>query len=251
MNKERWYLSTIDPNAEHLAKQYGLGLELSEFCTACNLDEHFPETDSLVRKKKAMTDRCVLHGPFNELFPCAVDPKARALARDRYRQTIAAAQGYGISKIVLHAGFNPYLYYPCWFEEQSVAFWQDFVEEIPDTMTVCLENVLEKTPEMLCNILRAVHSPKLRLCLDVGHVNAYSEIPVRRWLEACAPEISHFHLHNNHGERDSHSALFDGTIAMAALLETALRLCKDATFTLELPEAESSVRRLFDENLLP
>ena len=248
MKRQNWYLSTIDPQAGKLAREYGLGLEIAEYCTAVNLDDNLKETDRAVGQKMKSADRFILHGPFNELFPCAVDPKARELAAFRYGQALERARACGIGKVVFHAGFNPYLYYPCWFEEQSVAFWRAF--EIPDGMTVCLENVLEEKPEMLANILQAVDSPKLRLCLDVGHVSAYSKTPAEDWLRSCATWLSHFHIHNNDGSRDTHSGLTEGILPMEALLHLAEELCPDATFTLELPEAGTSVCWLKEKGFL-
>ena len=87
-------------------------------------------------------------------------------------------------------------------------------------------------------------SPRLRLCLDVGHVNAYSPVDAAQWLRRCAPWISHFHLHNNNGTRDAHDPLFRGSIPMEELLTLAGELCPEATFTLELPNAENSAREL-------
>ncbi len=80
MENHRFYLSTIAADAAGTARQYALGLEIAEYCTACNMDEHFPETDAAVREKIAGIARVTLHAPFNELFPCAIDPRARALA---------------------------------------------------------------------------------------------------------------------------------------------------------------------------
>ena len=107
MENHRFYLSTIAADAAGTARQYALGLEIAEYCTACNMDEHFPETDAAVRKKLAGIARVTLHAPFNELFPCAIDPRARVLAADRFREAIALAKGYGAEKIVIHGGYNP------------------------------------------------------------------------------------------------------------------------------------------------
>ena len=243
MKREQIYLSTVDPRAGELARELGLGVEIAEYCTACNLDDFFPETDASVQKQISGVPRRLLHGPFNELFPCAIDPEARDLAARRYRQTIALARDYGADKVVIHAGFNPWLYYPVWFREQSVVFWREFLREDPG-VEIVLENVLEQEPEWLLEIVRAVEHPRLRLCLDVGHVNAYSPVGVEDWLRRCAPWISHFHLHNNDGTRDSHDGLFHGSIPMEDILNLARELCPKASFTLELPDGESSVREL-------
>lgn len=247
MDRAKIYLSTIDPQAHTVAKKQGLGLEIAEYCTAWNMDQLFPETDAAVRQKLEGIEKSVLHGPFNELFPCAIDPKARALAAERYRQAMGLAVQYGAEKVIIHGGCNPRIYYPVWYVEQSILFWREFLKDDPG-VDIVLENVLEETPDMLLDIVKGVDDPRLQLCLDVGHVNAYSQIPVIDWLTAWAPYLSHFHIHNNDGSWDSHSALYQGTIPMRHLLMKAAELCPNATFTLEVTESEPSVNWL-EENL--
>lgn len=248
MDKSKLYLSTIDSGAGEIARKAGLGVEIAEFCTASNMDEGFPEADAAVRKQVAGIERRMFHGPFNELFPCAIDPKARELARSRYRQAIALAGTYGAKRIVIHGGYHPWIYFPVWYTEQSILFWREFVKELPGEVTILLENVLEEDPDMMLDIVRGVADPRLRLCLDVGHVNAYSKVPVMEWLERCGPWIGHFHIHNNDGSGDTHSPLGQGTIPMKGLLTRAEELCPEATYTLELMDALPSVRSLLEES---
>ena len=92
--------------------------------------------------------------------------------------------------------------------------------------------------------------PSLRLCLDIGHVNAYSGHSILEWLEQWSPLVSHFHIHNNDGTQDQHAALTEGSIPMAAVLRSARELCPDATFTFELIQAEPSMRWLREEGIL-
>ena len=246
MKQERIYLSTIASDAVCTAGEYGIGLEIAEYCTAWNMDEKFFEVHSKVLEKVDGIPNRVVHAPFNELFPCAIDPKARELAAYRYRQTIVLAKQYGATKVIIHGGYNPWIYYPVWYVEQSILFWQDFLKEEPG-VEIVLENVLETDPVWLLDIVKGVNDPRLRLCLDVGHVNAYSKIPVIDWLKAWAPYLSHFHIHNNDGSWDTHSALNCGSIQMREFLKQAAECCPDATFTLEVMEAEPSVRWLFGE----
>ena len=84
-------------------------------------------------------------------------------------------------------------------------------------------------------------------CLDIGHVNAYSNVPVMEWLEKCDPYISHFHIHNNDTSRDSHSQLFEGTIPMTQLLNAIEEKCPSASITLELMDAKPSIDWLLKE----
>ena len=249
MKKDRLFLSTIAPDAAAEARRYGLGLEIAEYSTAWNMDEQFEPTHAAVTEELAGVAGRLLHGPYSELFPCAVDPTARELARFRYRQAIALARRYGAGKVVIHGGFNPKLYYPCWYTEQSVVFWKDFLREDPG-VDIVLENVLEEKPEMLLDILRQVDSPRLRLCLDVGHVNAYSPVPAEQWVTECAGRISHFHIHNNDGSWDTHCAPGEGTIPMAGLLRQAEALCPEATFTLEVCQAAPAVAWMLENRIL-
>lgn len=245
MKKEQLLISTTASDADAVARQYGLGIEIAEYCTAWNMDEKFAETDATVRCKIEGISNRALHAPFNELFPCAIDPKARELAASRYRQAIALAKQYGAAKVIIHGGYNPWIYYPVWYTEQSILFWKDFLKDDPG-LEIVLENVLETEASMLLDIIKGVNDPRLKMCLDVGHVNAYSKIAVMDWLEACAPYISHFHIHNNDGSWDTHSSLKNGSIPMRELLNRAETLCPDATFALELMGAESSVRWLLE-----
>ena len=249
LNKERIYLSTIASDAAETARSWGLNLEIAEFCTAWNMDREFPTVDRVVQETIRGVGGLLLHAPFNELFPCAIDLKARELSAARFRQAIALAKNYGARKVILHGGYNPWIYYPAWYVEQSILFWKDFLLDDPGVELV-LENVLETDPTWLSDIVKGVNDPRLRMCLDIGHVNAYSKVPVMEWLETCAPWISHFHIHNNDGTADRHSALFEGTIPMTEFLRRAEELCPNATFTLELMEDGPSVKWLADNRLL-
>lgn len=234
MKKKQLYLSTIDEKAADLARELELGLELAQFCTAWNMDEQFAQVAPQVEAQLNGISRHLLHGPFNELFPCAIDPKARVLAADRYRQALTLAEHYSAEKVIFHAGFQPYLYYPVWFVDQSVIFWKDFLANWQGSSTIVLENVMETDPQWLLEIVRQVDDPRLRLCLDVGHAHVYSKIPVQNWLEVLFPYLSHFHLHNNPGDVDRHDPLFRGTIPMDALLAGIDTLCPHATCTIEV-----------------
>ena len=249
MRRENIYLSTIADDASKIARKYGLGIEIAEYCTAWNMDDAFTATDASVQVKLDGIERKVLHAPFNELFPCAIDKKARALAADRYRQAIELAKRYGSTKVIIHGGYNPWIYYPVWYVEQSILFWKEFLKEDPG-VEIVLENVLETEPQWLLDIAKGVDDPRLKLCLDIGHVNAYSKIPLMDWLESWTPYLSHFHVHNNDGSRDQHNGLNDGNIPMKDFLLRAEELCPNATFTFELMKDEPSMKWLAENGLI-
>lgn len=230
----RLYLSTIGADSRDLALQYGLGLELAMFCTAQNLDENLQAHMASAKSAMAGLDRFWFHAPFAELCPAAIDPRARALAADRYRQAIAVARDLGVHRLVVHGGYIPLVYFPEWFVAQSVAFWRAFLETAPEGISIALENVMEPGPEMLVEIVRQVDDPRLGLCLDVGHANTLvSRTAPLDWIGPMVPWLRHVHLHNNQGEMDLHSDLGTGTAPMEQILERLLTSCPDITFTLE------------------
>ena len=252
MDKERLYISTIDlERAETLAAQHGLGLELAEFCEARRLDEEREETMALIRRKTKKAPGRVLHAPFSELCPAAIDPQVREITRRRYMDCVNIARELGIHRLVIHSGFVPIVYFREWFVPESVKFWKSFLEDLPENMEILLENVMEEEPTILRDIVAAVDDPRFRMCLDVGHANDFlSKTPVMEWIEVCAPYISHVHIHNNEGGWDLHAPLGEGTIPMAEVIARLEQLCPGVTYTLENMDAAPSLVWLQEQGFL-
>ena len=247
MKKERLFLSTIADDAVQTAREFGLGVELAQFCLAENMDKTPPDVQASL-DAALQVPRRVLHAPFAELCPAAIDPLARAVTRRRFLQAAALAKRYGAEKMVVHSGFIPLVYYPEWFAPQSAAFWREFLNDV-DGLTLCVENVMETSPDALRQIAEQVNDPRLRICFDVGHAFCQSG-ELAPWLDALAPYSSHVHLHNNHGSFDEHLGLPDGTLDIAAVIRQLEALAPQATYTLEVRSARASVEWLLKEGLL-
>lgn len=247
MKKERLFLSTIADDAVQTAREFGLGVELAQFCLAENMDKTPPDVQASL-DAALQVPRRVLHAPFAELCPAAIDPLVRAVTRRRFLQAAALAKRYGAEKMVVHSGFIPLVYYPEWFAPQSAAFWREFLNDV-DGLTLCVENVMETSPDALRQIAEQVNDPRLRICFDVGHAFCQSG-ELAPWLDALAPYSSHVHLHNNHGTFDEHLGLPDGTLDMAAVIRQLEALAPQATYTLEVRSARASVEWLLKEGLL-
>ena len=247
MKKERLFLSTIADDAVQTAREFGLGVELAQFCLAENMDKTPPDVQASLGAALEVPRR-VLHAPFAELCPAAIDPLVRAVTRRRFLQAAALAKRYGAEKMVVHSGFIPLVYYPEWFAPQSAAFWRVFLNDV-DGLTLCVENVMETSPDALRQIAEQVNDPRLRICFDVGHAFCQSG-ELAPWLDALAPYISHVHLHNNHGSFDEHLGLPDGTLDIAAVIRQLEALAPQATYTLEVRPARASVEWLLKEGLL-
>ncbi|MBQ1281742.1 MAG: sugar phosphate isomerase/epimerase [Oscillospiraceae bacterium] len=247
--QERLYLSGMDENALQLAKQYGLGFEVTEFCYAAAMDAAF----DLSAKCSALSGvaRLWFHAPFAELSPCAIDPKIRALTAQRYRQSIELALQLGIRRIVIHSGFIPLVYFPEWFVPESIRFWREFLQEMPQDILIALENVMDSSPQMLVDIAEGVGDPRFGLCLDLGHANSsISETAPLDWIEPMLPWLRHVHLHSNEGGWDIHAPLGSGTVPAGAALDLLLDRAPAATFTIENMDCRDSLRWLEEHGYL-
>ena len=248
--RDRLYCSTIGEDAMEMAKHYGLGLEMAEFCTAENLDDKRDVWQPICRERMQDASRFVFHAPFNEMCTCAVDPLVRHVTLYRFRQAAEMAASLGIRRMVYHSTHVPLLYFDCFFVEQSIGFWKEFLETQPQNLQIYLENVVDVSPKPLLDVLEGVHDPRLRICLDVGHAHVSSEIPVEEWVQALAPFLGHIHVHDNCGDHDWHLPLGEGNIDWEHLFPLIESVAPGCTYTVENMVCHGTVQWLLDHHFL-
>lgn len=242
--RDRIYLATISDDAARLARDHRLGLELDDFCTAMNMDTGFDRWDARTRDFLAHSDRFILHAPFAELHPCAIDPMVRQVAMHRFRQTAELCGRYGIRRMVVHTGFVPNVYFPVWFVEQSAQFFREFLAGCSEDFRIMIENVMDPDPQPIIDMVSAIGDDRAGICLDVGHANAVSRIPVGEWLRILSPKLTHLHIHDNDGSWDTHFIPGDGNLGFPKLFDDILAAAPEATLTCECIDAAGCVRRL-------
>ncbi len=84
-------------------------------------------------------------------------------------------------------------------------------------------------------------NPDTKICLDVGHANCFAAYSPIEFLNRYWKNIAHFHLHDNNGSEDSHSAIGSGNIDFEAIF-ALLQNFPDAqkVFELEREDFEKS-----------
>ena len=249
----RLFVSTVAEDARETALQYGLGLEIAEFCTAMNMDTDFPQWDARVRAKIDGIPAVTFHAPFNELCPSAIEPLVVEIAHRRYRQAAKLAfETYGVTRMVVHSGYVPLVYFKSYFQERSVEFWRSVLEDIPPEMTLMLENVMEDEPNLLTDIVKTIDNPRFKLCFDIGHANTIvSNTPMSEWIDTVAPHIGHVHLHNNFREWDDHNPPDNGLIDMLpAFTRLTDAIPSDATIAIESIESAPAAKWLHDNGFI-
>lgn len=251
ITRDRIYIATFTRDSLEVAKEYGFGLELNHSCVSMNMDpENWESTLEWIRKdlkEAGAEDHFIIHGPFTELSFDSIDPRAVQLTFDRYDEFLRLAKEIGAKRMILHTGYFPFLYYPEWHLEKSLEYWPEFLNKVPEDMTLLIENVFEEDPIIYRQIVEGLDRPNVRCCMDVGHINAMAskDWPAERWIEYLGPLIGHFHLHNNMGEKDLHSSLTDGTIDPAKVMDAIEKYCPDdITLTIESKTARDTAKWL-------
>ena len=259
---ENIFIATFSSEAEETALEYGFGLELNDLCISSNLEPKkrdwvISRMEGEIKRAGSSNRKNIMHGPFTELTPAAIDQRAIDLMKDRYRSTIDICTQMGIKDIVLHDGYIPLIYQKPWHLKRSILFWKEFAEEIPEGFSIYIENVFDDEPDLLCNIVDEVNASlqlpkgkeKYSICLDVGHANAMTKggtDSIVEWIKTMGMRIGHFHLHNNDGTGDNHDDVNRGTFDIERVLEAIEEYCRsNVTMTIESRKAAPSADYLY------
>ncbi|MFQ5427590.1 MAG: sugar phosphate isomerase/epimerase family protein [Thermodesulfobacteriota bacterium] len=232
--------------AERLQEALDLGLNPEVYIDGADLeamDRGFLRRAGEEFKARGL--RITQHGPYINVDPASLQEEARSKAVQKYRKAFTAARLLGARVIVLHACYsdNRFSGDVSRWVESSMKTWPEFVEMAGDIdLTIAAENIFEREPGPLKQLVEEINSPSFRLCIDSGHLNIFSGVSFEAWFKALGPYIAELHLHDNNGEADEHLPLGDGTIDFAEYFRL-LRLYKvRPVYTIE-PHGEESFRR--------
>jgi len=221
------------------ALQHDFGIEIGVFASGDAVDDPCARADyesRLTTKLRRFPGPISMHGAFMDLAVHSGDSLIAHHSRQRILDDLKLAVRLGCRKIVFHTGFNPLIPSASYRERFLAAhadFWQHAAASCPG-LTICLENQWENEPSILLDLMHRIDKPNVRLCLDVGHAHAYSEIPAVTWLTQLAPFLAHMHWSDNFGDHDSHLPLGTGSIDWAALVDRSQRLNRPLSIVIEL-----------------
>lgn len=233
-----------------LFQRTGIGVEISDFAYARNLDE---EPRSAIRSdlhalRPYLQGPLGFHAPYRSMDPASPDPAIRAVTAERYRAVISLAREFSADYIVLHANYNPQwatAKNDQYFLDACAEFYAPLIEAAGPT-SLLLENMFEDKPERLLPLLEKM-AGGLGLLLDSGHLNVYSQVPPVTWVDVCRPWLRALHLNDNTGQMDRHEALGKGTFPLQEFLEAALPqkplLCVEVK---NFEEVKASVAKLVE-----
>lgn len=248
--RNRLHIATYSKDAIDMAKNFGLGIELNHVCISELLDaDKIEETIKWIKSDLESADLpfpatndapILLHGPFTEIVPGAMDHRAVDLALGRMEEAYELCMKIGVDRMIVHSGYFPPMYYKEWHHEKSLIFWDKFLQG-KDNFTIYVENSFEDEPFMMAKLMDDFDKPNFKLCLDVGHANVTTpkDLPVEKWIEHLGSRVAHYHIHNNMGTKDTHSSLGDGTMDMSSILR-AIAQNNSSAYTLTLESQDCS-----------
>lgn len=155
---------------------------------------------------------CTLHAPFFDLSPGALDPKIRAATREKLHLAFELIDIFKPQTVICHLNFesNKHGYkIEEWFAQAEETFRLLLAIAASRQTTLALENTYESEPSQHIRMMKALNSPYAKVCLDVGHMEAFAKCHWRDWLPVM-PWVGHLHLHDNQGDTDTHQAIGHG-----------------------------------------
>ncbi|MBW9157958.1 sugar phosphate isomerase/epimerase family protein [Clostridium tagluense] len=194
-----------------------IGVEIQDFATSQLLDEGWElRVEKYKEKISGFKGTISLHGAYVDLNPGSPDKKIVEVTKERYLQTVKIAKAVKASYIIFHSQINVSIKDPKVKEikiNRQLYFWKEILEEIEQTdMVILLENFAESDFNDLLMLVEKINSPKVKVCLDLGHVLANSLLGIRQWIEGLNSYIEYIHFHWNDGSYDAHQAPIEGFI---------------------------------------
>lgn len=206
------------------AEKFQLGYEIPGFVEPAALDDAAVAIAQWQVDLSGLQGMLSLHGPVYDLNPVSWDPSIAEVSLRRYRQAVEACQALGCRYLVVHSQYNPIFaaanVQQAWLAA-SIDFWRQFAEDVlapAENLVVVIENFMEPTPELLRRLVEGVQHPQIKACLDTGHANLFSQVPLTAWLDELESSLVYLHAHNNFGVWDEHRGFDKGTLDLEGFL---------------------------------
>lgn len=226
-----------------LCNNYNLGIEIQGFYNPNTMNSEY--SNELLFNYKTILSSFIggksFHAPFWDLNLGSKNLAIRTITMETFQQAYKIAKELGCTEIVVHNGFVPNTsYYQGWVKN-ATSFWKEFFKDKDDSITIMIENQCEEDCEVLKMEIDSVNDSRLKICLDIGHAHANSNMSVEKWIQSLGDRIGYLHLHNNNGKlqerpsfmNDEHLGLEDGTIDIVKILNMLEKYCPNAIWNIE------------------
>ncbi len=196
------------------AKENNYNIEIQIFGSPRVLDTNWQEIlKDYQHKLQGFRGKISIHGPFVDLKIHSTDRQIRELTKQRYLQVLDIARELKAEIVLFHGHLHSL---PRAGSEREWAIQRnvDFISEILSkyNFTIVLENEKEQDPQVFRAFLDRINSPRLKICIDIGHLNVWAKAPFDEWARVLGNDIIYMHIHDNNSDYDSHSVPGEGKI---------------------------------------
>lgn len=243
---------------DDIIKTYNTGIEINDFANPKILNDDQLLSETKQKYTEYFNENNItrtLHGPFFDLIIHATDNAFMKLSVEKIKKAIEICNELNCKKIVFHTGYMPVLKsrnYEKIVTEKQVKFWTSVCKE-NGNLIICLENMFEKTPELICEIIEKSMMPNLCFCLDVAHCLVFSRKSIKFWIDKTGKYLSHVHLSDSRKTSDQHLALGTGKVKLNKAMKILKNVNNDLSCVIEVSGEDmvkKSIRYLIDNGFL-
>jgi sugar phosphate isomerase/epimerase len=210
-----------------------------------------PENKAEALQISQTTDLAItIHLPYSDLNLASMNQPIWEETVRQMKSCLALASDFARLAVVHPGHLSPLgMQMPDAAWSQSVLGIQQICDYASDLdMKIAVENmvnmpaILGRRPEEIQGILETVDRENVGFIFDVGHANTNGN--VENFLK-LRDKIIHIHMHDNHGERDEHLPVGNGTVpwkkVVSVLMDYKGRIVTESR---SLEEGQRSVNRL-------
>ncbi|MTK08858.1 MAG: sugar phosphate isomerase/epimerase [Hungatella sp.] len=233
-----------------LCKKYGISVNIDAFSDTDVYDVYCEEVNKnlMVYHDINITS---MHGPYKDLCLGSKDKLISSATMERFENAYNISKLLKCPNIILHHGYIPGTSIQSNWIKRAALFFDEFLREKDESITIHLENQFEHSPDILSEVITTVNDKRLGICLDVGHANCNSSTPVLKWIEHLNKKISFVHLHNNNGLSDQHLDFSSGTMDFLEICTALEKYSQNSTWLIEtnsIEDTEKSIQWLKDNH---
>ena len=234
----------------HLAAGFYPEVRMTNVQHMLNLHER-----SIERMRRGLEERKVTtftHGPFLGLDIASLNDHIAQYSTECLKQGLRVTSGLGAGVMVMHTNYSPF------YSRSGLREWLgNWGARMPAVLEkasalgvkVAIENAWEERPEVLEHLIDLLPRGEAMVCLDTGHINAFSRLPVGRWWHVLGGKVIALHLHDNDGCSDDHLPPGAGIFDFSALVEILRNREPLPLMTLEVDIGRAAAGRQYLESL--
>jgi sugar phosphate isomerase/epimerase len=237
-----------------LLKEHDLGVEVMMYDTTWVRNFPQAEVEEMGALLEAEGIPVSVHGPLFDLNPGSLDNIIRDYTKFTFMRALNICALLKAEIVVFHLGLNPLI--PSNYREASLDVSLKTFRPVVNHakrlgIVIAIENMFLGKPDLLKRVIETIDSPHMQVCLDIGHVNVYSTVPLKRWFDALAKYVVKVHINDNDGQNDLHLAFGAGNVDIGEAYRLLNRKKMSPLMTLEMtPDQLPSTLKYIEKNKL-